>query len=127
MDAKKNITRLRGKEKQKVVLKDWSKTVLEIGKWAVVLWLLWPLRNASHMSLDFTRVALGIFLFVIFSGKLFYDTIIMEILKKRRTTVKQDLVALLGMVAIITLIVGVLVTFVAFLIVEMMNMNREGQ
>lgn len=109
------------------LLKNWTRTVLEIGKWALVLWLLWPLRNASAGPLMFSRVALGVLLFVIFAGKLFYDTVIMGIIRQRRTTLKQDVVGLIGIVVALGLVVGLVLMLVVFLFLEfteMMNVER---
>ena len=121
------MTRITGVKKRKILLKDWGRTALEIGKWVLVLWLLWPLRHASSGPVDFTRVLLGILLFIIFAGKVFYDTIIMGILRQRRTSVKQDLITLVGIVAGISLVVGLLIVFVGFAIVELYQSSSRPQ
>ena len=121
------MTRITGSKKRKIVLKDWGRTALEIAKWVLVLWLLWPLRHATSGPVDFTRVLLGILLFIIFAGKVFYDTIIMGILRQRRTSAKQDLITLIGMVAGISLVVGLLVVFVGFAIVELYRSGSRPQ
>ena len=121
------MTRITGSKKRKIVLKDWGRTALEIAKWVLVLWLLWPLRHATSGPVDFTRVLLGILLFIIFAGKVFYDTIIMGILRQRRTSAKQDLITLIGMVAGISLVVGLLVVFVGFAIVELYRSGSHPQ
>lgn len=119
--------KIEGAEKRKIILKDWANTALEIGKWAIVLWLLWPLRDAPSGPVDFTRVVLGILFFVIFTGKLFYDTVIMGIVRQKRTSVKQDILSLIGMILVMSLVVGLLVVFVGFVIVELIQMsNRPG-
>lgn len=101
---------------------------LEIGKWVLVLWLLWPVRHAINGPVDFSRVVLGILLFVIFAGKLFYDTIIMDILKQRRTSVKQDVLSMIGIVLVLSLVVGLLLFFVGFVIIELYrSSNQPGQ
>ena len=87
----------------------------------------WLVRNASAGPLMFTRVALGVLLFVIFAGKLFYDTVIMGIIRQRRTTLKQDIVGLVGIVVGVGLVVGLVLMLVAFLFlefIEMMNTER---
>ena len=119
--------KIEGAEKRKIILKDWASTALEIGKWGVVLWLLWPLRHAPSGPVDFSRIVLGILFFVIFTGKLFYDTVIMGIVRQRRTSVKQDIMSLIGMILVMSLVVGLLVVFVGFVIVELIQMsNRPG-
>jgi len=121
------MTRITGSKKRKIVLKDWGRTALEIGKWILVLWLLWPLRHATSGPVDFTRVLLGILLFIIFAGKVFYDTIIMGILRQRRTSVKQDVSSLFVMVACISLVVGLLIVFVGYAIVQLYQSSSRPQ
>ena len=120
--------RLVGAKRRKAIFKDWRNVALEIGKWVLVLWLLWPVRHAINGPVDFSRVVLGILLFVIFAGKLFYDTIIMDILKQRRTSVKQDVLSMIGIVLVLSLVVGLLLFFVGFVIIELYrSSNQPGQ
>ena len=119
--------KLTGKEKRKFILKDWGKTVLEVGKWVLVLWLLWPIRSAAAGPVDFMRVAVGILLFIIFTGKLFYDTIIMGLLRQRRTSVKQDILSFIGIILVISLVVGFLLLFVGYLVIELIKMSQQTQ
>ena len=121
--------KLTGKEKRKFILKDWGNTALEIGKWVLVLWLLWPIRGASAGPglVDFVRVAAGILLFIIFAGKLFYDTIIMGILRQRRTSVKQDILSFVGIILVMSIVVGFLLLFVGYLVIELMKMSQQTQ
>ena len=107
--------------------KEWRNTLLEVGKWALIIWLIWPLREASSGPIMFGRVALGILLFVIFAGKLFYDTVIHDIIRQKRTTAKQDVVTLIGMVVGVAVIVGLVIAFVGFLIIEYLEMARSGE
>ncbi len=118
---------LEGKERRKVILKDWGSTALEIGKWLLILWLLLPIRDATSGPVDFTRVLLGILLFIIFAGKMLYDTIIMGVLKQRRASAKQDFFALIGIVAGLSLLVGLLLVLVGFAIIQLYkSSNSEG-
>jgi hypothetical protein len=118
---------LEGKERRKVILKDWAGTALEIGKWLLILWLLLPIRDATSGPVDFTRVLLGILLFIIFAGKMLYDTIIMGVLKQRRASAKQDFFALIGIVAGLSLLVGLLLVLVGFAIIQLYkSSNSEG-
>ena len=118
--------RLKGSEKRKAIIKDWAKTALEIIRWAFVIWLLLPIRQASSGPVNFTRVAVGILLFIIFAGKLFYDTVIMGILHRRRTSMKQDILTLIGMVLVLSLVVGLLLLFAGFLLVELFKMSQSN-
>ncbi len=103
--------------KQKTLLKDWKTIVPEIGKWLIVVWLLWPLANPVPGRWTVARIVLGVCLFVIFAGKVFYDVIIMDYIRQKRTSVKQDIITLVAMVSIIALLVGlVLVLFGLFIV-----------
>ena len=114
-------TEITGKARRKIILKEWGGTALEVGKWLLVLWLLWPVRNANIAPVEFTRVVIGVLLFIIFAGKLFFDTVIMSIIRQRRTSVKRDIVTLLGIVLVLGLVVGLLLFFGALLLMEMSN------
>ena len=114
-------------ERRKAVLKDWGKTALEIAKWALVIWLLWPLRSALGGSVNFTRVVVGIVLFIIFAGKVFYDTVIMGVIRQRRTSVKQDILTLIGIVSVVSLVVGLMLVLVGFMIVELIQTANQPE
>lgn len=114
-------TEITGKARRKIIMKEWGGTALEVGKWLLVLWLLWPVRNANIAPVEFTRVVIGVLLFIIFAGKLFFDTVIMSIIRQRRTSVKRDIVTLLGIVLVLGLVVGLLLFFGALLLIEMTN------
>ncbi len=98
--------------------KEFGGTVLQILKWALVLWCLWPLARFSEGSIQFARVLLGILLFILFSGKLLYDTVIMDYVRQRRTTLKQDIAQFLGMLLAVGLIVGLVLMMIAAFIIE---------
>jgi hypothetical protein len=104
---------------------EWLKTVLEVAKWLIVIWLLWPIRHANRTPVDITRVVLGVLLFVIFTGKLFYDTVIMGILRHRRDSAKRDFVTLIGITLILSLVVGLLMLFVGYFMVELFRQATE--
>ena len=96
--------------KKKLVLKDWGKTTLEVLKWAFIIWLLWPLSRLSQEGLrQFIRVLLGILLFIIFTGKVLYDTIFVGLIKQRRTSMKQDAILLLGVILVICFMLGLII------------------
>jgi len=105
----------------------WLKTGLEIGKWALVLWLLLPLRQASAGPILFGRVALGILLFIIFTGKMFYDTIIEGYFRQRRMSARQDLLSLVGIVLVVGLVVGLVIFLVGFMMLEFFEMMRQRE
>ena len=105
---------------------EWRNTVVEILKWLVVLWLLWPIRHATSGPVEFARVVAGILLFVIFSGKLFYDTVIMSIVRQERMSTRRDIITILGIVVGLALVVGLLILFVGYLLIELQRMSTEG-
>jgi len=109
--------------KKKAAWKSAGETVLELLKWAAVIWCLWPLArytgaSEQPVSVPLTRVILGILFFILFGGKILYDTIIMDFIRQRRTTLKQDLVAFAGMVLAVIVLVGMVLLLVAALIVH---------
>ncbi len=118
---------------KKVLFKDWGMTILEILKWSFVIWLLLPLSRVSQEVRpnqfrgleEFTRVLLGILLFIIFSGKVFYDTVIMGFIQQRRTTLKQDAVMFLGVILFICFIVGLMGLWVSLYLVQVGDLYSE--
>ncbi len=88
----------------------------EVGKWALVLWLLMPIRKAMSERVDFARVALGILLFILFAGKLFYDNILDSLLKRKENQTSRDIIAMFGMAAAIALVIGVVVLFIGLFV-----------
>jgi len=105
------------KRKQQIRIREWKGIVSEILKWGIVIWLLFPLTRLTAGRFMFMRVLLGILLFIIFAGKRFYDTVIMSAIKQRRTSLKEDMIAFLGMVLGATLLVGLVIFLFAMLIV----------
>ena len=102
--------------RRKAFFKDWKTIVPEIGKWLLVVWLLWPLGRPVPGKLTVARIVLGGCLFVIFAGKILYDVIILDYIRQKRTSLKRDIVTLIAAVAIIALLVGlVLVLFGLFI------------
>jgi len=99
------------------------KIILEILKWAVVFWLLYPLRNAMSERVDFTRVVFGILLFVIFSGKMLYDRVLAPSRSQAERSNLKDVASLFAMIVIVALLIGVVILFVGLMIV---NMAKEG-
>ncbi|MBN2028638.1 hypothetical protein JW824_00180 [bacterium] len=109
--------------KKRIISNDWGKIIIEILKWSFIIWLLWPLSRLSQQEglNQFTRVLFGILLFIIFTGKVFYDTVIMGWIKQRRTSIKQDAMMLVGMVLVLCLILGLVVFLVGLYLSEVSN------
>jgi energy-coupling factor transporter transmembrane protein EcfT len=97
----------------------------EVAKWALVLWLFLPLRNSFEAPIEFGRVALGIVLFVIFSGKLLYDVVFFPRQHQSESTPGKDLLSMIGIVVGIAFLVFLLVFFIALFVVNYMNATTE--
>ncbi len=108
--------------KNKFTIKTTGKFLFELFKWGVVIWLLLPIHHASQTPVNFFRVTVGIALFIMFTGKIFYDTVIQGLIRKRRDNLKKDMIALVGIVMIISLIVGFLIFFISLYVVEAAKM-----
>jgi len=96
---------------------EWKSVLLEMLKWLLVLYLLWPLVRFSEGGFPLLRLLLGILLFILFSGKLFYDIFFADVIRQRRPTLKQDLWTLAGIVLAVLLLIGAVVAMVAAMLV----------
>ncbi|HOT98140.1 MAG TPA: hypothetical protein PLG50_02405 [bacterium] len=83
--------------------------LLELAKWGAVIYLLLPLRNAGEEAVDFSRVVLGILLFILFSGKMFYDAILDQYKRRKATSAGGEIIAMIGMVVVMAIVVGLVV------------------
>lgn len=98
--------------------KEFRGILLQILKWSVVVWCFLPLARFSKGAVPFSRILLGILLFILFSGKFFYDTVLFDMIRRRRTTLKQDIFQLLGMLLAVGLIVTLVILMIAAYIME---------
>lgn len=102
-----------------------KRTLIEIGKWLIVLWLMSPLALAMRGPVDFSRVALGILLFIIFTGKLLFDTIIAPLKTRTERTAAQDVIMMIGAVTAIGLAVTMMILLVGVYVMRLMaEQNR---
>lgn len=115
------------KRKRQHRIEEWKGVFVEIVKWALVIWLLLPLSRITAGRFLFVRVLLGILLFIVFAGKTFYDTVIMSAIRQRRTSLKQDLFAFLGMIAGAMVLVGLVILLFALLIVTWQQQAAQPQ
>lgn len=102
----------------------WRSHLLEIGKWALVIWLLLPIQTARQGPVDFVRVSAGVILFVIFSGKLLYDVVFFSRQHRAESSAGKDILSMIGMVIGVALMVLFLVLFVAFFLFDYLNEVR---
>lgn len=100
------------------LVKSLQPLLLELAKWALVLWLMSPLAVAMHGPIDFSRVALGILLFILFTGKMLYDTILAPAKTRAERTPLQDVLAMIGSVAVIALAVGMMLVLVGLYVMK---------
>jgi hypothetical protein len=98
--------------------------LFEIAKWALVLWLMSPLAVAMHGPFDFSRVALGILLFILFTGKLLYDSIIAPAKTRAERSPMQDVLMMIGTIAAIGLAVGMMLLLVGIYIMKMIESQK---
>ncbi|RMF67148.1 MAG: hypothetical protein D6743_05320 [Calditrichaeota bacterium] len=82
------------------------------------------MQQAAQGPIDFVRVAAGVVLFVIFAGKLLYDTTFFRNRHARDSDAGKDLLSMLGIVAGIALLVLVLVFFAALLVMNLLQNVR---
>lgn len=102
-------------------VKKWFYRLLEFLKWAVIIWLLWPLSQSLEKPPSFPRIMLGILLFVIFAGKQFYDSV----LTSSHENKTRDLLSLLGTVIVLAIIVLAAVAFLGLLIYRTISRDVE--
>lgn len=92
--------------------------LIEVGKWTLIIWLILPIKDAWQSPVNFGRIALGIILFVIFSGKILYDVVFFPKIHRRESSPGKDLVSMIGIVGGIALLVCLLVFFITLLMIE---------
>jgi hypothetical protein len=113
--------------KRQLRIREWKGISTEILKWGLVIWLLFPLSRFSAGRYLFVRVLLGILLFIVFAGKTFYDTVIMSAIRQRRTSLKQDIIAFLGMILGAMILVGLVILLFAMLLVAWQEQISQPQ
>ncbi len=81
-------------------------TIVEFLKWAVVIWLMWPLLSFQSDKMTLWRMVLGVLLAVLFLGKMFYDFIIDNFKQRKERYTVVDFLILVGFIAGIAVLVG---------------------
>ncbi len=100
-------------------------TLLEIAKWLLVLWLMSPLALAMHGPIDFSRVALGILLFIIFTGKFLFDSIIAPLKTRTERTALQDVIMMFGVVTVIGVAVAMMILLVGVYVMKLLGSQNQ--
>ncbi len=93
--------------------------VKEIGKWALAFWLVWPITQGASSRLSFYRIMLGILLFIVYIGKMFYDIIIDSYHKREHPNKYIDFLIMVGSVTFIALIIAAAIVITGLVIFEM--------
>jgi len=91
--------------------------LLELIKWGAIIWLLVPLIDFETRKIREVRVILGIFLFIIFSGKMLYDLVIEGLIQRKNRPLGKDLLSMIGIVLFLGLFASLLVGILGFLLV----------
>ena len=104
---------------------NWLTILIEIGKWGVVVWLLWPLQRALTERIGFVRIMLGILLFIIFAGKLFYDNIISQHKKHSQATAITGLFNIIAITLGMVVIVGAAILFIILLVMMLLQNTQR--
>jgi hypothetical protein len=105
--------------------KSFKSTLIEIGKWTIVLWLMSPLALAMRGPVDFSRVAIGILLFIIFTGKLLFDTIIAPLKTRTERTAAQDVIMMIGAVTAVGLAVTMMIVLIGVYVMKLMGEQNQ--
>lgn len=66
--------------------------------------------------IDFARIVFGILLFVLFGGRVFYDSIFESYNRHSEKKPLFDVLRLFGIVSVIALVVGVTIVFIGYFI-----------
>jgi hypothetical protein len=101
--------------------------LLELAKWILVIWLLFPITLVQEKVISFPRIMAGIMLFVIFSGKMFYDLMLKKRDRNSERSNGADLLAMIGAAVVISMIVGLFVVMIGFLVFSGMQQSTAPQ
>ncbi|HPN34703.1 MAG TPA: hypothetical protein PK843_09325 [bacterium] len=108
----------------------WSKVkpfVWEACKWGLLIWLLSPIAWMHEKPVPFPRIMIGIMLFVILSGKMFYDIMVNRRSREVEKSPAADLLATVAMVTVIALVVGLFVVTIGYLLLSGMQQATAPQ
>ena len=100
--------------------------LFEIGKWALVVFLLSPLITFQAERMSLWRMMLGILLLVVFIGKMFYDFIIDNYKQRKESYRFWDLLILVGAITLIAVIIGGVLLFVGIYLVQQFSEADSG-
>ncbi len=67
-------------------------------------------------KINFTRVVFGILFFILFSGKLFYDTLLQRRRTENPSSMAAEIFSMLGMAIALALVIGLVVLSIGLLV-----------
>jgi hypothetical protein len=108
------------------MIKSWL-FFIESAKWGLIVYLLLPLHKAMSEPVNFTRILFGILLFIVFSGKLFYDVILQKKRDRAERSAAADLLSTIGMAVAIALVVGLVVISVGMAVLSLLQQAGEQE
>ncbi|MBN1465209.1 hypothetical protein JXA02_05565 [candidate division KSB1 bacterium] len=100
--------------------------LFEIGKWAILVWLLWPLLTLQAAKMSLWRVVLGVLLAVIYFGKLFYDIVLDNFKQKKERYSVVDLLMLVAFIAVVALLIGGAVLLIGLYVMKQVQEGSGG-
>jgi len=101
--------------------------IVEAAKWGLVVYLLLPLHKAMSEQVNFTRIVIGILLFVVFSGKLFYDVILQKKRERVERSAAADLLSTIAIAVAIALVVGLVVLSIGMAVLSLMQQSTQPE
>jgi len=100
---------------------------IDMAKWLLVAWLLYPLHRRMHLPAEFARSAVGILLFVIFTGKMLYDSIIWKQLTGSSRDSARDVLSIVAIIFLIAMLLGVILFFVGLYLASIYQRSIEPE
>ena len=97
--------------------------VVTVLKWVLVLFFLWPLQDADISITDFTRIVIGILLFILFAGKLFYDIILERKKNQKPVSAARELLNMVAIVSVLALAIAGIVAILGMVIYTMLQQS----
>mgnify|MGYP006281297465 FL=1 len=97
--------------------------LVEIGKWGIVVLLLWPLITFQAEKMSLWRLLLGIVLAVIYIGKLFYDILLDNFRQRKEQYTLKDLLTLVGFIVLVAILIGGAIVIIGFFIMTQLQEN----
>ncbi len=95
-----------------------SAIIIEIAKWGLAVFLLWPLLTFQAQRMPLWRMVVGVMLLVLNMGKIFYDVFLDNFKQKKEQYALSDLLMLIFGVTIIAVIIGGVIVLVGLYVAQ---------